>query len=450
MDNNKFKINWLNIILHQEFARYLELDSLKEIGLISKLVREKIRPILFRKLELSTNNYDFKFKDNIFIEYINYCTNPKPMANIPRGIKHHLKRLDVKSSISDYTSSLKDIKIFTKSFYFDELKRSEFYMFPIITNFNNLESLRLDCCTVPLIEFYKLGESLTNLKNIVLVLVTFIKLPMDDTKLDVIKFPNNLENLDVYHCTIIDKESALNPVKFLLSEKPRVATNNYTLPNVSIPSLKKLSFFGNDFKNVGVKSFLESNPNLNYLKIEKFSLSTINKLNSLFSLEFEIMRPFDTKVQISILENLKKLKINAVCFDYYENIKKLCSLCPNLRELHFIMTYNKRIQSSIDNFLVPVLSKLNQIKTLELLLTTDENEILDIKKFSNIESLIIETESSTIFNLNFYRCKNLKKVEFVSYTLDVNTQDFKNKFRSYENWVFKFSENTITGYKFQT
>jgi hypothetical protein len=114
------------------------------------------------------------------------------------------------------------------------------------------------------------------------------------------------------------------------------------------------------------------------------------------------------------------------------------------------MTYNKRIQSSIDNFLVPVLSKLNQIKTLELLLTTDENEILDIKKFSNIESLIIETESSTIFNLNFYRCKNLKKVEFVSYTLDVNTQDFKNKFRSYENWVFKFSENTITGYKFQT
>ncbi|KXN66814.1 hypothetical protein CONCODRAFT_11255 [Conidiobolus coronatus NRRL 28638] len=373
--------------------------------------------------------------------------NPKSLVNAPRSIKHHLKSLSAEKGLNDFITSLKNIEKFAKRFYFDELKRAEYYLFPIITTFKNLTSLRLDCCTVPLIEFYKVGESLSNLKSIELVLVTFIKLTSDDMKLDDIKFPRNLNCLDIYHCSVSNKKSALDPIKFLLSEKSRVATNNYTLPNVQVLSLKKLSFFGNDAKNAGIKSFLDSNPNLDYLKIENFSLSIIKKLNSLCSLEFDIMRPFDTEFQITILENIKRLKINTVCFDYYENIKKLCSLCLNLQELHFVVTYNKRVQPSIDNFLVPVISKLNHLKKLELLLTTDENEKLDIKKFSNIESLIIETESSTIFNLNFYKCKYLKKVEFTSYTLDVNTQDFKDRFKSYKNWAFKFSENTIKGYK---
>ncbi|KXN66812.1 hypothetical protein CONCODRAFT_11253 [Conidiobolus coronatus NRRL 28638] len=448
MDNiNKLKINWLNIIIQQDFIQYLESDLLKEIALISKLVREKLKSRLFSNLELSDNNYDFKFQENLFIELLNFYANQESQSYSRRMLKHRLKSLNVETSLNDYIYSLKDIKMFTKSFYFDELKKCEYFLFLIIPIFDNLTSLKLNHCTIPLIGFYKLGESLSSLKSIELILVTFIKLPKEEIKPVDIKFPCNLTNLDIFYCAISNNKLPLDPVKFMLSNDNRVATNNYILPNVTIPNLKNLAFIENDENSIGLKNFLSANPSLYSLNIERFDMSIIQKLNSLNSLELDIIEYIDTKFQAPILVNIKKLKFRSIYFDNFENIKKLCSLCSNLQELDFNMTYSDQVQSSINNFLVPVLSSLHQLKTFKLSLTTEENENLDITKFSNIESIIIETESSTIFNLNFYGCKNLKKLEFVSYTREVNTKKFKDKFNGYKNWVFKFSENTIRGYK---
>jgi hypothetical protein len=447
MNNNKIKTNWLNIIIQKDFIQYLEFELLKEAALISKIVREKLKPRLFSNLELSTNNYDIKVEDNLFNEFLNYCVNPESQPYSPKKIKYRLQILDVETSIKDYINQLKNFKNFAKRFYFDELKRAEYYLFPIISIFNNLTSLRLNHCFIPLIGFYKLGESLSNLKSIELVLVTFIKLPKEKIKPEDIDFSRSLAHLDIYHCSVSNVKLPLSPVKFLLSDDSRVATSSYILPNVTIPTLKNLSFIENDENNSGLKAFLTANPNLHSLNIEKFDMNIIQKLNSLYSLEFDIIEYIDTKLQSPILESIKKLKINSVYLDYFENIKKLCSLCPKLQELHFNMTYTEQVQSSINNFISPVLSNLRQLEVLNLTLTNEEEENLDITQFSNIKSIILETESSTIFNLNFSNCKNLRKLEFISYTREINTKEFKDKFNEYKNWVFEFNENSIKGYK---
>jgi hypothetical protein len=448
MEINKFKINWLNIIIKQDFIQYLESDLLKEVALISKLVRDKLKPQLFRNVELSTNNYYINFKDNLLVELLDYCINSECQPYSYRTIKHRLKILDVESSLKDFMYSLKDVKIFTKNFYFDEMERAEYYLFPIISIFENLTSLRLNRCFIPLIEFYKLGESLSSLKNIKLVKVTFVKLHKEKIKIENIKFPHRLTHLDIYYCRVVRTKLPLNPVNFFFSKNTELASINYTLPYISIPSLKNLSLIENVDNNTGVKTFLSANPNLHSLNIETFDMSIIQKLNSLDSLEFGIIEHIDTRLQAPALKGVRKLKIGAVYFGYFKNIMKLCSLCPNLQEVRFDMTYTDQVQYSINNFLSPIFSNLYKLKFVRLILNTKYEEgDLDITKFSNIESIEIKVEISTIFNLNFYNCKNLKKLKFTSYTRGVNTQEFKEKFSSYKNWIFKFNENTISGYK---
>ncbi|KXN66821.1 hypothetical protein CONCODRAFT_20025 [Conidiobolus coronatus NRRL 28638] len=445
LDITKF-YNIDSIIIETESSAIFNLKFDKSI---------KLKKVKFVSTSTEINTQEFKDKFSIYnswnfnFKYIGYLRTGKSSFGDHNDVNNNIKIQSVQSGLNDFTSSLKDIKKFSRSFTISEVNISGFYLFPIITSFDNLVSLKLDLCAVPLAEFYKLGESLVHLNNIELVLVTFIKLSMNDIKSDEIKFPRNLKCLDIYHCNVICIKSESNPVKFLLSDHSRVDTNDYALPNVAVPSLKKLSYISNDPKNAGIRSFLEANPNLDYLKIEIFSLSAIIKLNYLHSLEFCLMRPFNTKYNIPILESIKNLKISSLRSKYFENIRKLLTFCSNLEELHFVMDQYEQSQPSIDEFLVPVLSKLNQLKTLHLMITTYEEEILDITKFSNIESIIIKAESYIIFNLNFIKCKSLKKVELNAYTRKMNTQEYKYRFSGYKNWAFKFGENTIKGYKIQ-
>jgi hypothetical protein len=163
-------------------------------------------------------------------------------------------------------------------------------------------------------------------------------------------------------------------------------------------------------------------------------------------LELDVITQLNTNSIIPSLEHIEKLSINIVNPECYENIKLLCLLCLNLEYLSFYMGDSEYVKDSIDSFLLPLVLSLPLLKTLKLVFGSSRDD-LDFTKFSNIESLIIDTESFTILDLNFETCAKLKKIELISYLGEVNTQEFKDKFNSYKNWSFKFCSNSIKGYK---
>ncbi|KXN70573.1 hypothetical protein CONCODRAFT_17497 [Conidiobolus coronatus NRRL 28638] len=442
----KLKINWLNIIFSKDFLDYLELETLKEVSLTSKLVREKINPRLFKKVMLSSNIFEFEFKDNIFIECINQYLYPESYNGTSIDGYNHLNSLSVENGLNDYICTLNDIKKFVKSLYYEDAKKSEYYLFPIVNIFDNLTFLRLDCCIVPFAAFYKLDETLVSLKNLEINHVTLYKLPDDNINSDQITLPSNLSCLDFRYCMLASSKLLFDPYKFILNQNLHDNCGKFNLPVISLPSLKKLAYFNYEDVYEEVESFLAINPNLESLIIESFDLNLIKELNSLKCLELDTISQLNTDSQIPSLEYIERLSVNIVNPECYEKIKLLCLLCLNLEYLSFYMGDSEYVKDSIDNFLLPLASSLPLLKTLKLVFGSSKDD-LDFSMFTNIESLIIDTESFTILDLNFETCAKLKKIEFISYLGEVNTQEFKDKFDSYKNWIFKFYSNTIKGYR---
>jgi hypothetical protein len=443
----KSKINWLNIIISTDFFEYLDLELLKEVSMASRLVREKINLHLFGNLELSTRVFEINFKNNIFTEYINRCVYPESYTITSIDDDQYLNELNIENGLNDFIYSLKDIKRFAKSFNFEEAQRAEYYLFPIINVFDNLVSLRLNFIAAPLDAFNKIGTSLKSLKGLEVIDVTLCKPHFDNASSDQVNFPPNLSFLDISFLTIATFDGLSNPHEFLLNQCSQKSRNNFHLPSISIPNLKKLSYFNDENINSELYSFLEVNPNLEILSIKSFSENFIEQLKSIKCLEVYNVEYINTKEKVSVLNNIEKLWIKNVYTEYYENIKKLCSLCPKLENLNLTMRQGDSVQNSIDRFLVPLVTNLTLLKTLKLKFRSKQNENPCFTKVPNIESLIIDTQDYAILNLNFDTCTKLKKVKFISYLGDLNTQEFRDKFNSYKNWKFKFSLDTIKGYR---
>jgi hypothetical protein len=442
----KFKINWLNIIFNDDFLDYIELGVLIEISMMSKFVREKFNPRLFRNLELSTNITKFKFKDNIFIEYANWKTDLE-FTNLFNDYYRYFKGLSVENGLNDFTRSLKHIKKYTKSFCIKDAKKAEHYLFPIIKVFNSLTTLRLDSCIIPLFEFNMIGKSLLNLKRLDMRHVILYKSPTDNFKSKKLILPTSLEHLDFNSCYIGRCNVISDPYKFVLNQYGKVTISKLDLPSISMPNLKILGYENiNERPRLDFTRFLAKNQNLESLKIESSRATNIQELKSLKCLELLDMDEFYITEHYPTLKSTLRLSVDRLYPKNYVDVKKLCSFCPNLQNLRLNMRNGDHITNFIDILILPSLSNLN-LKELELRFIAKKDEKLDFTKINNIESLVIESESYTLLAISFNTSSKLKKVKLVSNSGKVNTQEFKDKFNSYDNWSFKFSPYNINGYK---
>ncbi|KXN66681.1 hypothetical protein CONCODRAFT_80418, partial [Conidiobolus coronatus NRRL 28638] len=457
------KVNWLNIIFLKDFVSYLSIEDLKEIGFTSKLVREKLKPSLFNNLKLSYNNINTKLEvsDNIFIEYCNIILNPGSASNSKK-----VKKLSIEAGLKDIAHVLNDIKSYTKSFHLSGVYRAGYYLFPVINIFDKLTSLKLEVCFFSLEKFSKLGDLIPSLKSIELAGVSLIKQPSDDISPKELSFPSNLSFLNISECEVIDVDLISNPYEFLFNEDfSRFEQSNFTFPEISVPSLKELVFYVNDDSDCGIIKFLELNPNLETLDINCFNSNMITRLSSLKNLELQDEIIFDGSTDNSTLESLKYLKITIDDDNTYENIKKLCLLCPNLDYLSFYIEDIKEFHHFIERYMVPILTNLLKLKTLQLEIiksnddsnepnaedeaqeARNEDEVVDFTEFSKIDTLILEMESKAIFNFNPENYKHLNYIELTSTTSNINTFKFREKFNGYKSWGFKFGERIIRGYK---
>ncbi|KXN66816.1 hypothetical protein CONCODRAFT_20022 [Conidiobolus coronatus NRRL 28638] len=456
----RFELYEYKIVI-KEFQVNLDIGSFKEVSLISRLVREKLKPLLFENIALSAHDFNF-VKNNRSKDFFIHLFNTQLCSLVTIEAKTLRKNLCIDDGVKDIEHSLNGIKKFTKSIYFEDLRRSGFYLFRLVYNIDILTVLKLRSCVIQFNEISKIGEIIPNLKRIELDNVYFVKSPSGNNSHDELAFPTNLYHLEIIFCKIIYNVELSDPYEFLFNNEFAEANRfNFPLPKVHIPSLKDLVYYTDDKENTGLLKFIETNPNLESLNIGSFDYTLINGFSNIKNLEFNYLTISNTGYSFPPLKSTINLKINIIDFEYYEDVKIFCSSCLNLEYLYFKMSKHENFQTSIEGFIEPTLFNLFKLKTFELVINSnwyissdDESqtnvnneESIDISKLSNIETLILETDASTILNLKFANSKTLKKVIFSSSDDEFITQEFKNKYNSYKNWKFKFFEHSIKGYK---
>jgi hypothetical protein len=294
-----------------------------------------------------------------------------------------------------------------------------------------------------------MGKTLPNLNSFELQKVNLVKSTTDAISENDTTFPPNLSYLKLFDVYIITSTLLSDPHKYLFNKKVYpTSSRKFTLPRISIPNLKRLDIRLDNYDSSKLEEFLKINPNIESLLAHNY-LNINSSFNSLKSISINGFLNLSNINQDFMLNSLTSLVLSAANFKFYENIEILCQICPNLANLDIrFFGVASNFQPMIDNYLAPALSELQHLKTLVLIdVQIKKNcEILDFTELSKIEKLKIQLMWGSAFNIKFDNCKSLKQFELISYD-DNFVDDFKKKANQYNNWVFKFSECSIKGYK---
>jgi hypothetical protein len=465
MDNNK-NINWLNIILNTDFQNAVQVKTLVEISMVSKLVREKLKPIIFKSIEIIARN--IKFESNVFsiaikqVEYYKFRSN---FANIVFDGQEILPEFDyqalkekhkgsIQESYNEYDIALKFIKKFSKHFRLEEAKSAGYYLYPIINGFENLTSLDIVGCNIPFTTFADIGKLLPKVNKLKMSTVNLVKSSTDIIESTDIYYPPKLTNLTIEVIQVVTTDLLMDPYEYLFNTK----ANNYSyehfiMPNHPLPFLKRFRYRPSSRikgfyirENLGVEEFLDANPKLEILTVSDYNLKMNSSLSSLKYLHVEDYICFNS---ISNISNLDSIDTLIFCLNKFENTKnfmKLCKLCNNLVELFLykIGLYTNH-QALIDDFLIPALPNLSKLKILKLsyIYNSQFPKIFDFTKFTQIEELEL-LEFGSISNIKFDSCKSLKRVKFY---FQEDSSKYMEELSNYEGWTFKCEGHKIFGKK---
>jgi hypothetical protein len=449
MNNNEFnKIDWINIVMFKAFQDYFSLKELQDLSMLSKITRSKLSPVLFKSIRLL---YLTDQDTNMPSETCNVKSFQELNSIAVRDDDEIKNNLYIQNSLSNINSELQDIKNYINIASIFDLERSGRYLYSIITNFANLTVLEIHCSTIQYSIFQKLGEYFPMLKTFELCKVVLSKYSKTSNNSDEIIFPINLNRLTIWcveetHISISDE-----PYSLVINDLYFDGRSEYAIPNICIPSLKNLQFLRCAAENNGLEDFLKTNHNMEQLHTDTFSYNVSKHLNSVKCLELAQVEMLDNLQNLAIHQNIKTLSISFEDYDDYKNLEKLCLMCP---AIEILILYNRNTdthQEDYDIYLVPILKKLCNLKTLELLikLLDNEFELIDINHFPHIEKVIISADNFSYLKINFEVNSNLKEIEFMPLYCEIDEVEFLNDYGSYTEWEFGLSRRGISGYKIQ-
>lgn len=446
MKNEKdSEVDWLNIVFDTEFHSYLDYDTLKKISMLSKFVRAKFIPKLFYNISLKANRKHVNGKIEKFY-------NVSALSSLTRRISSYSdklqKSLSVEKALNNINYEVQNIIIFVSNLYIKNLDRIGYYLFPIFKSFDSLSLLNITGTTVPYSLLINLGLLIPNLKSFELISATLVRLPTDKLISNNFIFPPSLSYLNISRVEVTELGLLSDPFEYLFSEGHAKNSYSFTPPKILLPSLKKLIFAEYNEKKSGLEEFLHINPSLELLKTETIYLDKAYSIGSLKSLETDMVECLNGDTKFASQESIEDLT-TFVNIDTYENVTRLCLLCPNLVKLRFSIDCYKFSQLSFDRFLISVLSNLPKLKTFHLETYTEDHDIININKFPYIENIIFETKYINLSNIRFEKSKKLKNIEFksCSFRNDEQKQEFFELCNKFKNWEFKNCKHSIKGYK---
>jgi hypothetical protein len=443
---NKSRINWLNIIFDNEFQNYLDSNTLKEVSILSNLVRLKLSSKLFKCIKLK-ERYNYS-TENTARYYRIAALNEldRIISSAPKGLH---KESQAELLLNGIKLELENFKRFVLSLYLKKLNFVGYQLFPLFMCFSNLSTLNLYDCTIPYSLFVNLGVSFPKLETIELVSLLLVKLPADNACQNEFIFPPNLSYLNISIIQVTEPGALHNTYDQLFDELESHDIYKFQLPIISIPSLKKLEFDNDYDRDCDLKAFLDINPNLETLVVKYFYVGKGYNFKTIKNLNIFRVYCVDTEAGFLIQEAVTELTIYIEESEYFNNISKLCLLCPNLERLRFTMMSIDNCQLAFDNFLIPILAKLPKLRTLQLDVNAFNNDVLDISKFQYVEDIVFTMIGPCVLDIKFVNCDSLKSIEFISnsYVKNDFMDEFKKLFQEINNWNFIYRKQSIKAYK---
>ncbi|KXN69449.1 hypothetical protein CONCODRAFT_8136 [Conidiobolus coronatus NRRL 28638] len=440
------KIDWLNIIFNKDFKSYLDLDTLKELSLVSKLVRFKLVPRLFHSLKLKAFT---KYLDGNLQAYYNISGLYELTRSISSDEEDFCNGLYTTKLLNYIQTELSNIKDFVSVFKLECSDRSGYFLFPIFQTFNNLKTLILYNCGIPYSGVVNLGVLFPKLESLKLNDVLLVKLDKDCANSEDFIFPINLTYLYLSNVKVTKKDDSFNPYEMLLDDVYSASTYRFKLPKISIPTLIRLEIKDPHKYSNDIEQFLTINPNLESLNLKFFYFEKDYNFKSLKNLETMYLDNFNDGINLSTNETIKQF--TAICSPtQYEKIKKLIKSMPNIEKLHFrILSSSTNFQQLFSNFLTLELSNLSKVKFLHLQIRVSSNDTVNINNFHHIKSIVFEFYGTGILNIKFEDCINLKLVEFKSKSFEdaEYMREHRKLCDSVKNWRFKYSKESIKGYR---
>jgi hypothetical protein len=450
--NAHMKVNWIDIINIPEFYKLLNLDNLKQVSLISKAARLKLKPKLFEFIEFNGDKFHdyFENSENLLCEYFNFVQlSMDSEENQLNGYCY--KDLDTGLAIKEIEDQLIKLKLLAKSFYFIDVNRVGYYLFPLVSVFDNLTVLALYNCTVPLVKFYEIVNSLPKLEGLELESTLFAKLNTEEYAIDCIKFPKTLKKLAIFDCSILSSELLSNSYNFLLDKANSGTYTDFKLPPNQIPSLYKFTYLPESFTESGFNDFLLNNPQLEIISFNSFSLNqaSINNFTNFHYLRrLEVVCSLDklSKLNVLPLNSIKELELFSINQLVYPVIQDICLNSPNLTKLTFKFDSIREFFPVLTNALDYIISNCSNLKLFKFSIIRTFKELINLEKLGSVEVLVIESTLETIQNIQFENATNLKKVYFYYNDFEVNNE-FKTKFLEIKGWKFWFKDGCIKGNK---
>ncbi|KXN66825.1 hypothetical protein CONCODRAFT_80380 [Conidiobolus coronatus NRRL 28638] len=405
--------------------------------MVSKLVREKLKPIVFRSVGIFRNNIKFEYNAlSITIEQ-----QFKPQSSY-RNLNTSTNKLGISPEL--------DIHILKQRR--KEARNAGYYLYPIINNFDNLTTLSIIDSNIPFTAFADIGRVLPNLNKLELYKVNLVKSPTDIIVSSDISFPPNLKCLKITFTKVVITDLS-DPYKYLFNKNnENYSYERFLLPKHSLYFLKHLQYVPSDRLNNNdasheLEEFLEINPGLESLCVEFYNLKMDSGLNSLKFLRTDESVCFNSIANVSSLNSINTLIFNLHTVENTANFSKLCILCNNLVELRLFNFAIIDSQVLIDDFITPVIPNLLKLKILQIsgIHNNQSPKIFDFTKFTQIEELILHGFGS-ISDMKFDSCKSLKRLEF-AFSDDDNSDKFMKKLNSYGGWTFKYKDHRFYGIK---
>ncbi|KXN65492.1 hypothetical protein CONCODRAFT_80759, partial [Conidiobolus coronatus NRRL 28638] len=462
-NKNLIKFNWENIIILPDFINSLPMETLRSVSLIAKLIRYKYKSSLFECIRFNGDKFENYFNNNqdseknLLYGYFEFdrC--------LDRGIEDEFdlkpyKELELEPALKMFESQLNDIRLYAKTVVISDACNAGYYLFPTLTSFQNLKTLRLINCTLPLIELSNLSKTLDNLETLELTISTLLRNTKQKVKLNSLKFGAKVKSISVIDCQLASSKLLQDPQEFLFNTKSNSNIQDFVLPAVAVPSLKYYSYRTIGRSDKLTNKFLAKNPQLEYLSFESSFLDQ-SKLDHIKSTEK--LRKLSITCQshpppnlflIPKLEALNTLKFTSPNPLNYLIIEDLLIKAQNLKELYFTLVVvgstddsSPTVQRLIDS-VIPNL-KLEKLY-ISIVGTLKRN--LNLNNLTNIESLFIEGNFKSLIEVKFMQSIGFKQTE-LNYGRSgvgdesVSFDDTKERLESEVDWSFTYKSGKILG-----
>jgi hypothetical protein len=416
------KLNsWELILSWKDTTQYFYKFELLEISTACKLIRQKLKPVIFHELDFTwfppcfdddKSNDCEKNDEDLLIEQM--LPISKFLKSLSIGAEFNFNYL---ITLLPLISKLEYLQIFGTTLEFKQIAQ-------VLNKLNQLKSLKLNSCKIA---FFSTNNEI-------------------DMNIDL---PKSLTGLHIEKCYYIKSTTEFDPLLSRYDFDENTTTRHcFGLKPELFPKLNQFTYDSKLDESSVIEDFLQLNPQLKYFQTYLINLdqSILNQLitfNQLKSLTLSCCIPLGFTIKITnfpnlnSITNLKLLNLTPASIQFANSFTLAC---PNLTQLS--LHYHSQLESHYNQLLnqLPILTKLTFIGYKGNMSLVRTGLILDKVNHLYLTRFYID-------QINLEKFEEFELIESViikySYIEDELEELIENYYKQFTNWKCRFMRDYI-------